>query len=89
MCRHEIDPRCLGVDAQVRTALGSDGGVADGIAMVQGHVQGVLMQEEAAAALSRGEAGHRCPAICKAAGAEGCMLAPLHSQLGSPLRIAT
>lgn len=39
----------------VRTALGSEGGVADGIATVQGHVQGVLMQEEAAAALSQGE----------------------------------
>jgi hypothetical protein len=43
---------------QVRTALGSEGGVAEGIATVQGHVQGVLMQEEAAAALSRGEGGH-------------------------------
>jgi hypothetical protein len=64
--RHELD--CLGVGAQVRTALGSDGGVADGIATVQGHVQGVLMQEEAAAALSRGQGGPRVSHhLCKAA----------------------
>lgn len=55
----ETDQSCFCVDGQVRTALGSDGGVADGIATVQGHVQGVLMQEEAAVALSQGEAGPR------------------------------
>lgn len=39
----------------VRTALGADGGVADGLSSVEAHVQGVLMQEEAAAAQGRGE----------------------------------
>ena len=38
----------------MRTALGSEGGVADGITTVEAHVQSILMQEEAHAAHARG-----------------------------------
>ncbi len=46
----------------VRTALSADGGVAQGIGDVQAHVQGILLQEEAAAAQARGAS--RYHAVC-------------------------
>lgn len=67
----------------------AQGGVADGIATVQGHVQGVLMQEEAAAALSVGE--NRCVSLLGwttpqvAQRALRCTVASGPSAYGSPV----